>query len=94
MSAADNLINEIAKEMMSLEEGPYGEVMLTDPCREPLPPPDAFLAPEPDVLVPPIDPDSRAHRRGAPPERRLHADAKPRADHPQPAEPPAPLTGR
>ena len=56
MSAADNLINEIAKEVMSLEEGPYGEVILTDPCREPLPPPDAFLAPEPDVLVPPVEP--------------------------------------
>jgi len=49
MSPADQLIQEITKEIAVLPTGRYGEVIFDEGLFRDLPAPDAFLAPEPDV---------------------------------------------
>ncbi|WP_295437946.1 hypothetical protein [uncultured Thiodictyon sp.] len=49
MSAADQLIQDITREIAALPKGRYGEVILADDRFADLPAPEDFLFPEPDV---------------------------------------------
>ncbi len=51
MAAADQLIQEITKEITALPTGHYGEVIFDEDLFRDLPAPEAYLAPGPDVLA-------------------------------------------
>ena len=51
MAAADQLIQEITKEITALPTGRYGEVIFDEDLFRDLPAPEAYLAPGPDVLA-------------------------------------------
>jgi len=51
MAAAEQLIQEITKEIAALPTGDYGEVVFDEDLFRDLPAPEAYLAPGPDVLA-------------------------------------------
>ncbi len=51
MNAAHQLIQDITKQINDLPTGEYGEVIFDEERFANLPPPDAFLHPEPDVFM-------------------------------------------